>query len=107
MALLIVGILTQNYLSTDVPGGKPFAVTVKDRARAAVASMNLRSAQTQWMINTEGRRYPINQLRTELDKLQNYGSGGRFFEDANGQLQNTLMLETPLFREKYQLVRVR
>jgi hypothetical protein len=108
MALAIIGVLTTNYMSADVPGGKPWAIVQQDRARAAVTAINTRTMQTQYFMATEGRRPPIDQLRVLLDGYsQSAGGGGRFFLDQNENLQNTSLLQTKSFREQSNLPRFR
>jgi len=108
MALAIIGVLTTNYMSADVPGGKPWAIVQQDRARAAVTAINTRTIQTQYFMATEGRRPPIDQLRTLLAGYsQSAGGGGRFFVDNTETLQNTTLLQTKQFREQTNLPRFR
>ncbi|MBI1292988.1 hypothetical protein GC173_17390 [bacterium] len=104
MALAIVAVLTTNYMSADVPGGKPWAIVQQDRARAAVTAINTRTMQTQYFMATEGRRPPIDQLRRLMDGYsQSAGGGGRFFLDQNENVQNTTLLQTKTFHEQSNL----
>ncbi len=108
MALAIIGILTTSYMTAPTPGGKPWAVTQTDRARAAVAAINFRTAQASWLSKTGGAPIrDVNRLRRELDSLAHMGGGGRFFVDGNQQLHVTTQLDTPLFRERFPFERTR
>jgi type II secretory pathway pseudopilin PulG len=108
MALAIIGVLTSSYMGTDVPGGKPWAVTQQDRARSAVTAINTRTAQTQYFMATEGRRPDIERLRIMMNNMsQTSGMGGRYFIDHREELRNTLQLQTPTFRETVNLPRTR
>jgi hypothetical protein len=109
MALVIVFILTGSYFSTDTPDGKPWVMTVTDRARGAAASMNYNTARTQWFSTTGGQRLDPQRLRAELDRMSaSFGSGGRFFVMNNQQdLRLTTMIETPKFSEQFPLPRER
>lgn len=101
MALVIVGILTQNYLGPSVPGGKSFAQIQQDRAHAAVNAINLRNAQTDFFMKSEGRQMAPDELRRAMDDLSiRMGGGGRYFVDASQNVQVTTMLQTPKFRER-------
>lgn len=101
IAVAIVGILAQNYYSTDTPTGEPWAVYTTNRTRQVAALANFRLAQTQYLMQTEGRRPEINQLRAMLDSMSNMASGGRFFVDPSDQLRVTNQLETRKFSELY------
>lgn len=107
IALLIVGVLTQQYMAPDSPGGTTWSIQQRDRARSAVATANIRQAETQWIMRTEGRRPPVQQLRRELNDLAQYGSGGRFFLDHNDNLRVTNQLDTPRFADRFDLPRYR
>lgn len=108
MAVAIVGILSGEYMSADVPGGKPWAVQQQDRARSAVAAINLRTAQTNYFMKTEGRRPPIDELRRMMDEMsRSHNSAARYFVDHREQLRSTISIQTPKFSEKYQLPRIR
>lgn len=101
MALVIIGILTQNYLGPTAPGGKSFAQIQQDRARAAVTAINLRNAQTDFFMKTEGRQLPPEELRRAMDDLSvRMGGGGRYFVDGSQNVQITTALQMPTFRER-------
>ena len=101
MALVIVGILTQNYLGPTVPGGKSFAQTTQERAHAAVNAINLRNAQTDFFMKTEGRQLPPEELRKTMDDLSiRMGGGGRYFVDGSQNVQVTTILTSPKFRDR-------
>jgi Tfp pilus assembly protein PilE len=101
MAIMIIGVLTNTYMTMEGPDGKTFVQSTQDRARHVVTIVNLRTAQTQFFMETEGRNLPPDQLRTRMDALsRQMGNGGRFFVDQNMNVQNTLLLETPLFQDK-------
>lgn len=101
MALAIISVLAQNYLSVEGPEGKTFAEYQQDRATVAVTAANLRTAQTQFFMDTDGRRLPPEQLRAVLDNLsQRMGGEGRYFMDQNMVLNITTMVETRQFREQ-------
>jgi type II secretory pathway pseudopilin PulG len=102
MALAIIGVLTQNYMGTDTPTGVPYAVYTTNRARAVVMASNLRTAQTQLFMATEGRMPPPDRLRVLLDDLSNrMGGGGRFFVDKDMNLFLTTTDTTVRFAEQY------
>lgn len=102
MVLMIIGILTQTYMTMEGPEGQTYTQTMQGRARAAVTAANLRTAQTQFFMDTEGRRLPPDQLRQRLDVLSNrLGGDGRFFADQNMNLYTTVMMEPPLFRDQF------
>lgn len=100
MALIIVAVLMGNYFSVDAPTGKMWVVSQTDRARDVVATVNFRTAETQYFMMTEGRQLPLPELRVTLDRIANLGSGGRFFVEGQ-QLRNTRTLQTPLFRDQF------
>jgi hypothetical protein len=104
LAVAIIGILTTNYFSADVPGGKPWAIVQQDRARSAVTAVNTRTANVEYMMATEGRRPDPQALRAMMDTMsQRMGGGGRFFVDHREQVNITTMMQTPRFREKANL----
>ncbi|MCC6546819.1 hypothetical protein IT570_06580 [Candidatus Sumerlaeota bacterium] len=107
IVLVIIGVLTQGYFSVDAPGGKMWVVSQQDRARSAVAQVNFRTAQTEYFMRTEGRQLPINELRSEMERLANFSKDGRFFVDQRGTLSLTSAMETRKFADRMQLPRSR
>lgn len=109
MVLAIIGILSQNYFSTDTPTGEEWTTYQQSRVRSAVTMANLRTAQSQYFMRTEGRQVPIDQLRPIMDDLsRSMGAGGRFFVVGQGQeLMITTAVETRRFSEMMNLPRTR
>ncbi len=107
MALVIVGILGQTYMGTVAPTGQNASFSPTNRARAAVAAINFRTAQTQWISRTGGNRLQIEQQRQELDKLAVMGSGGRFFIDPSQNLNVTTQIQTMKFSDQIDLPETR
>jgi hypothetical protein len=107
MVFLIIAILSQNYFTVDPATGKPWAVSQIDRARGAAAAMNFRTAQTQWIMKSEGRTPEINRLRDEMAKLStSMGSGGCYFVHQN-QLMITTQMTPTKFSSQFPLPRIR
>lgn len=110
MVLAIIGILSQNYFSTETPSGEAWATYQQSRVRSAVTMANLRTAQTQFFMRTEGRQVPVDQLRSIMDDLsRSMGAGGRFFAvgQQNQELMITTAIETSRFSETMGLPRER
>lgn len=102
MALAIIGILSGSYLSTEGPDGKPFSVTVQERARNVVTVANLRTAQTEYFMKTEGRRPNPDDLRKLMAEFSTrFGQGGRYFVTPNNDILVTTNLDTPMFRDRF------
>ncbi len=108
IALAIIFILTQQAMSPDSPEATVWESTYQERVTSAVAQANIRQAETQFYMLTEGRR-PQNpeELRQVMDRLGQYGSGGRFFLDHNDELRVTNQLETPRFADRFNQPRFR
>ncbi|MCC5876402.1 MAG: hypothetical protein JJU11_09320 [Candidatus Sumerlaeia bacterium] len=109
MVLAIIGILSQNYFSTDTPTGEAWVGYQQSRVQAAVQSANLGTARTQFFMQTEGRPQNINQLRPILDNLsRSMGGGGRYFVVGSSQdLKITTGIETRPFSDMMNLARDR
>lgn len=108
MSLVILGVLTEQYMGVTTPGGKPWAMVQQDRTREIVTMVNTRTAQTEYFMRTEGRRPDPPTLRRHMQDLSTrMGGGGRFFVDHRENLQNTLTLETPSFSSQFQAPRLR
>lgn len=109
MVLAIIGILSQNYFSTDTPTGEAWVGYQQSRVQAAVQSANLGTARTQFFMKTEGRPQNMDQLRPILNDLsRSMGGGGRFFVVGRSQeLQITTALDTAPFSDMMNLARER
>jgi len=104
LVLMIIGILGSTYMTTKGPSGQPMMIESQQRARSAVASMNLRTANTQYFLTTEGRNLPIDRQRLLLDDLsRRMGQGNRYFVNERGEVDSTVNVETPTFRSRYQV----
>lgn len=101
IGIAIIGILTQNYFSADPVTGQPWAVSQTNRVREVAAAANFRTAQTNYFMQTEGRRPSLDRLRTILDGMAHMANGGRFFVDANDNLRVTNQLDTRKFSDYY------
>lgn len=102
MSLAIIAILSQSYMSTTMPDGQTFSQYTQSRAQRAVTAANLRTAETQFFMTTQGRQLPPDQLRQTMDDLsRRMGNGGRFFVVNRQQIMVTTMLDTPLFSESF------
>lgn len=107
ICLVIIFVLTQSYFSVDTPGGTMWVVSQQDRARAAVAAINFRSAEAEYIMRSDGRQLPIAQQRQEMENLARYSKDGRFFVDDRQQLRLTTMIETRRFSDVYKVAKVR
>lgn len=101
IGIAIMGILMQNYFSADPTTGEPWAVSQTNRVRQVAAAANFRTAQTNYFMQTDGRRPEIQRLRTILDGMAPMANGGRFFVDANDNLRVTNQLETRKFSDYF------
>ncbi len=108
IALAIVGILSQQYLSTDTPEGKMWVQSRMDKARSAVTLANTRQVQTQYAMWRMDGRLSTKDIAERFDSMSSsYGSGGRFFVGRNEQVYITTQMETERFSERYELPNVR
>ncbi len=108
IALVIIFILTQQYMGPDSPEGTAYQVGYQERARATLAQASMRQAETQFHMLTDGRRpRDIEETRRVMNELARFGSGGRFFLDHNDELRVTNQVETPRFRERFNQPRFR
>jgi Tfp pilus assembly protein PilE len=104
ICLAIIGILTQEYFSTDTPEGKMWVQTQYDKAHKAAMLSNLRSAQTQYAMWRMDGRLTTQEIAQKMDGLSTqYGGGGRFFVGPNDQVLVTTDLKTPTFAERMKL----
>lgn len=97
-------------MSTETPTGEPWAGYQQSRVRGVVQAANLRTAQSQFFMRTEGRPISVEQARPILAELStSMGSGGRFFlTGSNHQdLQLTTAIETVPFGDMMSVVRER
>ncbi|CAN5215266.1 hypothetical protein BH09SUM1_BH09SUM1_08390 [soil metagenome] len=108
IVLVIIGILSGGFMGADTPGGKPFVLSTRDRARAAVTAMNTKTAQTQYFMTTEGQRPPLPKLQEIMAGYsQSMGGGGKFFLDQNETMQVTTALPDTRFGDKFPGPRIR
>jgi len=108
IGLAIMGVLSTTYMGASTPGGKPWHVQQQDRARSAVTAINTRTAMTEYIMRTEGRRLPIQQQRAFMGELsQKMGQGGRFYVNDRDEVQITTAITTKPFREGFAQPRLR
>jgi hypothetical protein len=107
MALLIIAILTHQYMAPTAPGAKPAPVMMVDRARTAASAASLRNVETHMMMEEMDGRMSPSQRRAYLAKVPPAPDGGRFFMDPTGRLNSTTLIEYRKFRDQYQLPGVR
>ena len=110
MSAAIIGVLTTSYMGVTKPGAKSWAEQQTDRARTAVVAINMRSAETDFMLKNEGRMPDLPTLRRQLDDMSNRygaGSGGRIFVDARNNLGITSNMKLKTWAERYELPRFR
>ncbi|MDX2176372.1 MAG: hypothetical protein SF028_07860 [Candidatus Sumerlaeia bacterium] len=101
MAVMIVMILSKEYFEPQPETGKSFQETAVDRARSAVATLNLRQAEMAYMAATlEGGRIAPERLRVVLDGLPRSGDGGRYWVDEAGRLTTTTAVGYTSFAER-------